>query len=669
VWTDAAPGPRRVTNLGRGRWASAAIAVTIAAMALSAEPAHAIRVATYNLLQYPALSLSARQPYFRTVMNALDPDVLFCQEIDSAAGKDSMLNNVLNVVRPGEYVGDWRDVGSGEGMAVFWKPAKVSITNIVVLAINSGPRDVMWGLVRPNGYGTSSGFRVYSMHFKAGNGDLTPMDSTTRRLECGELRNLMNFIPASVPWLLVGDSNFYGDWEGGYIRLTESQADNDGRCNDPLTMPGTWHDNSLYKNYVTQCPCASGCPAGFSGGGLDDRFDLILRSSTMADGARIDMVPGSVTAYGNDGLHFNNDIDGDFFNNAVPLAVASALRQSSDHIPVYADIQVPARIAADSQLDFGKVVVGATTTLDLTVANGAPLPADGLDYSLSAPTGFTAPGGSFSVDAGVAGNVHAIGIDASTTGAKSGTLTVASNDPDSASKAVLLSGSVVRHASPSLDSTAVMLTGTADLGDHAIRHFSDLGVRLYNQGYDASQALLSLDGAVVTGGGGRFTVVNGPPALIGTGATLSIRFDSDGATLDSTYDASLTLQTSDEPRPGATSLPSVTVTLRARPISGVLGTDPSRITKLAFYPARPNPVRGETMFAYDLPDPASVSLEVFDLGGRRVATLASGEQSAGRHQVAWKAHDESGSRVPGGLYFARFSTRDLTRFERVIVLP
>ena len=87
---------------GRGRWASTAIAIAIAAMAMAAEPAHAIRIATYNLLQYPALSLSARQPFFRTVMDALDPDVLFCQEIDSAAGKDSMLNNVLNVVRPGE---------------------------------------------------------------------------------------------------------------------------------------------------------------------------------------------------------------------------------------------------------------------------------------------------------------------------------------------------------------------------------------------------------------------------------------------------------------------------------------------------------------------------------------------------------------------------------------
>src|SRR5215468_2934866 len=102
--TDAAPAPRRPARAG-GWWASAAFVVAIATMTVSAEPAHALRVATYNLLQYPALSLSARQPYFRTVMDALDPDVLFCQEIDSAAGKDSMLNNVLNVVRPGEYVG------------------------------------------------------------------------------------------------------------------------------------------------------------------------------------------------------------------------------------------------------------------------------------------------------------------------------------------------------------------------------------------------------------------------------------------------------------------------------------------------------------------------------------------------------------------------------------
>jgi hypothetical protein len=47
-----------------------------------------------------------------------------------------------------------------------------------------------------------------------------------------------------------------------------------------------------------------------------------------------DVVPGTYGAFGNDGQHFNNDINADGFNNAVGYTVATALRQASDHLPV-----------------------------------------------------------------------------------------------------------------------------------------------------------------------------------------------------------------------------------------------------------------------------------------------------------------------------------------------
>jgi hypothetical protein len=635
----------------------------------TAAPAHAIRVATWNLLQYPTTALAARQPYFRTSMAALDPDLLVCQEINTAAGKDSFLLNVLGVIEPGQWSGTFIDVGTGEGMAAFWKPARVSVATPSAIS-TGGPRNVMSCIVRIPGYPTAVLFRVLSAHFKAGNPATSPADSTTRRLECTSLRSTLNTLPANTPFLLLGDSNFYGDWEGGYQRLTESQSDNDGRLQDQLTMPGTWN-SSAYRFYHTQSPCFAGCiDPNFAGGGMDDRFDLALPSLGMLDGAGFDLVPGSTVAFGNDGAHYNTDINGDQFNFAVGYQVATALRNSSDHIPVYVDVQLPARVAANSALDVGRAILGGAPTAMLGVADAAIPPADELNYSLTAPAGFTAPGGGFTALAGASANLHAIGMDTGTTGTKSGTLTVASNAADTANKSVLLSGTVIRHASPSLDSLASVTATSLDFGSHAILHFDDADVRVHDRGFDALQAQLAVSGAVITGGNGRFSIVGGfsPAQIGGTGVSYALHFDSFGATLDSTYTGTLTLSSADEPLPGAGPVPDLTVSLSARPISGVLGAPGARHL-LRFEPARPNPLSRGTTFAYELPRAQGVALEIYDLGGRRLASLTSGEQSAGRHEVRWGAVDANGARVSGGLYFARFSTAGLSRIERVIVLP
>ena len=645
--------------------------VVLAALLLAAAappPAHALRVVTWNLFQYPSGTLATRQPHFRTVMAAINADVLITQEINSAAGRDSFLNNVLNVVEPGQWSGTWLSVGAGEGMAFFWKPAKVSLGSFGSIA-TGGPRTVMLALATPVGYSSPTAtFRLYSFHLKAGQSD-----TLTRRIECTNLRNSLNTAPAGTNFLVGGDSNFYGATEGGYIRLTESQADNDGRCKDPLLMPGVWHSNSGFALYMTQCPCNTGCLPGFSGGGMDDRFDLLFSSYSMADGQGLDVetVWPNYAAFGNDGQHFNTDINGGGFNNAVGITVANALHDASDHLPVVITVKLPAKLLAASQLDFGSVIVGAVAQQTLNVADGATPPADALDYSLAAPAGFTAPGGSFSAAAGAAGNDHAIGMDTGSAGTPSGTLTVSSDDPDSTSKPVLLSGTVLRHAVPSLDSVAVLASDSLDFGDHEIGVFADGAARVHNRDYDALQARLSVTAGVIGGGGGRFSIVGGFSAalLAGVGKTWNVHFDDAGATLDSTYEATLTFSSADEALPGATSAPDLLVHLRARPVAGTSAVPPGSPIAFRFDPPRPNPFFGGTQFHFELPQAAPVSLEIFDLGGRRVASLADGVRGPGRYDLRWAATRDRGGRVPAGLYFARFDTPGFTRTVRVILLP
>ena len=176
---------------------------------------------------------------------------------------------------------------------------------------------------------------------------------------------------------------------------------------------------------------------------------------------------------------------------------------------------------------------------------------------------------------------------------------------------------------------------------------------------------------MITGGGGRFSIVGGfsPSLVAGTGQRYTLHFNDSGATKDTTYEATLTFTDSDEPLPGATAAASLVVHLVARPKQGNVDATPGAPTALRFYAPRPNPLSREANFAFDLPRSAPVSLEVFDVNGRRVASIVSGEQPAGHHEARWTAVSERGGRLAAGLYFARFATPGFSDSRRLVLLP
>lgn len=82
----------------------------------------------------------------------------------------------------------------------------------------------------------------------------------------------------------------------------------------------------------------------------------------------------------------------------------------------------------------------------------------------------------------------------------------------------------------------------------------------------------------------------------------------------------------------------------------------------------PNPFNPATRIQFELPRPSAVDLAVFDLGGRRVATLASELWPAGRHQVLWRGRDTSGDRAASGLYFYRLAADGQTLTRTMLLL-
>jgi len=75
--------------------------------------------------------------------------------------------------------------------------------------------------------------------------------------------------------------------------------------------------------------------------------------------------------------------------------------------------------------------------------------------------------------------------------------------------------------------------------------------------------------------------------------------------------------------------------------------------KLELSAPSPNPMRESARLSFALPARSTVDLSIFDLAGRRVATLASGTAAAGVHEVVWDGLDTSGRAAAGGIYFSR----------------
>jgi len=81
--------------------------------------------------------------------------------------------------------------------------------------------------------------------------------------------------------------------------------------------------------------------------------------------------------------------------------------------------------------------------------------------------------------------------------------------------------------------------------------------------------------------------------------------------------------------------------------------------------AAPNPFSSHTTLSFVLPAPAHVRLSIFDVAGRRVATLLDERREMGSHQVHWNGDDASGRRAPAGAYFVQLEANGERRTVKI----
>ncbi len=93
-------------------------------------------------------------------------------------------------------------------------------------------------------------------------------------------------------------------------------------------------------------------------------------------------------------------------------------------------------------------------------------------------------------------------------------------------------------------------------------------------------------------------------------------------------------------------------------------TDPASFELLQAYP---NPLRDQTEIVYNIPEDASVVLSVSDMQGKIVRVLASGLHEAGLYRQNWDGCDESGRRLPGGMYCYTMQSGDKIQTRRLVI--
>ena len=81
-----------------------------------------------------------------------------------------------------------------------------------------------------------------------------------------------------------------------------------------------------------------------------------------------------------------------------------------------------------------------------------------------------------------------------------------------------------------------------------------------------------------------------------------------------------------------------------------------------------NPVLNAAAMRLVLAAPARVTVEILDVGGRRVATLQDGVLPSGSHALRWDGRDANGAPAPSGAYFARARGAGGTLLERLVLI-
>lgn len=98
-------------------------------------------------------------------------------------------------------------------------------------------------------------------------------------------------------------------------------------------------------------------------------------------------------------------------------------------------------------------------------------------------------------------------------------------------------------------------------------------------------------------------------------------------------------------------------------VSGVPLADRPKVEKVF-----PNPFNPSTTIEFSIPSPGRSAVRIFDIKGRRVATLVDQSMGAGVYRVRWNGKTDAGGSVASGVYFASVESQKRKDSARIMVM-
>jgi len=106
------------------------------------------------------------------------------------------------------------------------------------------------------------------------------------------------------------------------------------------------------------------------------------------------------------------------------------------------------------------------------------------------------------------------------------------------------------------------------------------------------------------------------------------------------------------------------------PAESQLGTDENAPVALKFelIGNYPNPFNPETKIKFSTERDSDVQVTIYSLIGEKVQTIQNGQLNAGNHNLSWYGKDQSGNKVPSGVYFYEVKSDNRTATGKMLLL-
>ena len=112
---------------------------------------------------------------------------------------------------------------------------------------------------------------------------------------------------------------------------------------------------------------------------------------------------------------------------------------------------------------------------------------------------------------------------------------------------------------------------------------------------------------------------------------------------------------------------SITVQLA---VGTTVSLDEPNVTpfEFALHQNYPNPFNPETKIQFDIAEKSHVTINVFNLVGQKVATLANSSMDVGKYTLTWGGLNDNGTPIPSGVYFYEMSTSSYHSIKKLVLV-